>query len=122
MRARLPNPDRTLIDGQFVSVRVERGAPRRVFEVPQAAVQVNQAGPYVLVVGDDHKVEARGVRLGAMEGARVVVEDGLNDGERVIIEGIQKVRPGMIVEASEERPAPPSSATKPEAARSGSRI
>jgi membrane fusion protein, multidrug efflux system len=121
VRGQLPNPDRTLIDGQFVGVRVERGEPRRVFEVPQAAIQVNQAGPYVLVVGGDDKVEARSVSLGAMAGARVVVEDGLNEGERVIVEGVQKVRPGMTVEASEQPPAPPSGATEPEAARSNSR-
>jgi membrane fusion protein, multidrug efflux system len=113
VRARLPNPERALIDGQFVGVRVERGEPRRVFEVPQAAVQVNQAGPYVLVVGADDKVAARGVTLGAMQGARVVVEEGLADGERVIVEGIQKVRPGMTVEASEPPPAPRSGATEP---------
>jgi membrane fusion protein, multidrug efflux system len=121
VRAQLPNPDRTLIDGQFVGVRVERGAPRRVFEVPQAAVQVNQAGPYVLVVGEDDEVEARSVSLGAMAGARVVVEEGLNEGERVIVEGIQKVRPGMTVEASEEPPAPPAGATGPPSAASSSR-
>jgi membrane fusion protein (multidrug efflux system) len=121
VRAQLPNPDRTLIDGQFVGVRVERGEPRRVFEVPQGAVQVNQAGPYVLVVGEDDKVEARGVRLGAMAGARVVVEDGLTESERVIVEGIQKVRPGMTVEVSEEPPTPPSGATEPDAAGSSSR-
>ena len=130
VRAELPNPDRTLIDGQFLGVRVERGAPRRVFAVSQAAVQVDQAGPYVLVVGADDKVEARRVKLGLVEGVHVVIEEGLNDGERVIVEGIQKVRPGMAVEVSEEppvRPAgqaavpPPSGASEPKRARSSTR-
>ncbi|HSA82818.1 MAG TPA: efflux RND transporter periplasmic adaptor subunit [Geminicoccaceae bacterium] len=97
VRAELPNPDRVLIDGQFVGVRVERGEPKQVLAVPQVAVQVNQAGPYVLVVGNDDKVEARRVRLGALQGIQVVVEDGLKEGDQVIVEGIQKVRPGMAV-------------------------
>ena len=107
VRAELPNPERVLVDGQFVGVRVERGEPERVLAVPQAALQVDQAGPYVLVVGGDDKVEARRVALGDAEGAQVVVEDGLSEGERIIVEGIQKVRPGMAVAASEAPPASP---------------
>jgi hypothetical protein len=93
--------------GQFVGVRVERGEPKRVLALPQAAIQVDQAGPYVLVVGSDDKVEERRVRLGALEGVQVVVEDGLNEGDRVIVEGIQKVRPGMAVAVSEGPPVRP---------------
>jgi membrane fusion protein (multidrug efflux system) len=110
VRAELPNPERVLVDGQFVGVRVERGEPERVLAVPQAALQVDQAGPYVLVVAGDDKVEARRVTLGDAEGAQVVVESGLNEGERVIVEGIQKVRPGMSAAASEAPPATPTSA------------
>ena len=110
VRAELPNPERILVDGQFVGVRVERGEPERVLAVPQAALQVDQAGPYVLVVGGDDKVEARRVTLGDAEGAQVVVERGLNEGERIIVEGIQKVRPGMTVAASEAQPATPAPA------------
>ena len=107
VRAELPNPERMLVDGQFVGVRVEAGAPEPVLAVPQAALQVDQAGPYVLVVGGDDKVEARRVTLGPSEGAQAVVQDGLKEGERVIVEGIQKVRPGMAVAASEAPPAAP---------------
>jgi membrane fusion protein (multidrug efflux system) len=110
VRAELPNPDRVLVDGQFVGVRVERGEPERVLAVPQAALQLDQAGPYVLVVGGDDKVEARRVTLGDAEGAQVVVEGGLNQGERIIVEGIQKVRPGMTVAVSEAPPATPTPA------------
>jgi membrane fusion protein (multidrug efflux system) len=101
VRAELPNPDRVLVDGQFVNVRVERREPELVLAVPQAALQVDQAGPYVLVVGSGDKVEARRVTLGASEGTQAVIQDGLEEGERVIVEGIQKVRPGMAVTASE---------------------
>jgi membrane fusion protein (multidrug efflux system) len=111
IRAELPNPDRVLIDGQFLGVRVERGEPKRVLMVPQVVVQVNQTGPFVLVVGDDDKAAARPVRLGAVEGLQVVVEDGLSEGERVIVGGIQKVRPGMVVAVSEAEPARPAGQT-----------
>ena len=111
IRAELPNPDRVLIDGQFLGVRVERGAPKQVLAVPQVAVQVNQAGPFVLVVGDDDTAAARPVRLGALEGLQVVVEDGLSEGERVIVGGIQKVRPGMAVAVGEAEPARPAGQT-----------
>ncbi len=107
VRAVVPNPDRVLVDGEFVSVRVEAGAPQRQITVPQAALQVDQAGSYVLVVDGDDKVEARRVKLGKAEGTQAVIADGLKPGERVIVEGIQKVRPGMVVAATEAPPAPP---------------
>jgi membrane fusion protein, multidrug efflux system len=107
VRAELPNPDRVLVAGQFVGVRVERGEPEKVLAVPQATVQVDQAGPYVLVVGGDDKVEARRVTLGAVDGAQVVVQAGLQTGDKVIVDGIQKVRPGMAVAATEAAPAAP---------------
>jgi membrane fusion protein (multidrug efflux system) len=113
VRAELPNPERILVDGQFVGVRVERGEPKRVLAVPQASLQVDQAGPYVLVVGGDDKVEARRVTLGDAEGVQVVVESGLKEGERIIVDGIQKVRPGMAVAATEAAPAPVPSAGQP---------
>ena len=72
--------------------------------VPQASVQVDQAGPYVMVVGGDDKVATRRVTLGDMVGTQAVVRDGLDAGERLIVEGIQKVRPGMAVTASEAQP------------------
>jgi membrane fusion protein (multidrug efflux system) len=107
VRAELPNPERTLVDGQFLNVRVERGQPELVLAIPQAALQVDQAGPYVLVVAGDDKVETRRVTLSASEGAQAIVREGLKEGERVIVEGIQKVRPGMTVAATEAPPAGP---------------
>jgi hypothetical protein len=106
VRADFANPERVLVDGQFVNVRVERGTPVQMLVVPQAAVQLDQAGPYVLVVGGDNKVEARRITPGAVQGPQVVVQSGLKAGDKVIIEGIQKARPGMAVAAS-EAPASP---------------
>jgi membrane fusion protein (multidrug efflux system) len=65
----------------------------------------------VLVVGADDKVAARRVALGEADGAQVVIRSGLNEGERIIVESIQKVRPGVAVTASE---APPSRAPQGE--------
>jgi membrane fusion protein (multidrug efflux system) len=113
LRAVVPNPDRTLVDGEFVSVRVEAGKPERGIMIPQAALQVDQAGAYVLLVDGDDKVEARRVKLGQAEGTRAVIEEGLKPGERVIVEGIQKVRPGMVVAATEAPSATP--AAEPQA-------
>ena len=61
----------------------------------------------MLVVDGDDKVEARRVKVGKSEGTQAVVEEGLKEGERVIVEGIQKVRPGMVVAATEAPPATP---------------
>ena len=107
VRAELPNPERVLVDGQFVGVQVEAGKPERKIAIPQAALQVDQAGPYVMVVDGQDKVEARRVKLGAAEGAQAVIEDGLKEGERVIVDGVQKVRPGMVVAAAEAASATP---------------
>ena len=98
MRATIPNPDRTLTDGQFVTaiIRERQEAPRLV--VPQSALQVDQSGYYVLVVNDQHKVEQRRVQTGPQRGTDVVVASGVKEGERVMVDGIQKVRPGQIVQ------------------------
>lgn len=98
MRATMPNPDRTLTDGQFVTaiIRERQEAPRLV--VPQSAVQVDQSGYYVLVVNDQHKVEQRRVQTGPQRGTDVVVTSGVKEGEKVIVDGIQKVRPGQVVQ------------------------
>jgi membrane fusion protein (multidrug efflux system) len=98
VRAEFPNPDRILVDGQFanITVEAEKASPQLV--VPQAALQSDQAGPFVLVVNAEKKVEVRRVTLGPSQEGMIVVETGLKEGEQVITEGIQKVRPGQVVE------------------------
>ena len=99
-RAQLPNPDGELIPGGVVGVIVERGKPRYALLVPQAAVLLDQAGHYVLVVGDDKKVGQRRVTTGPDHGKDIEVADGLKEGELVITDGIQKVHPGQVVAAN----------------------
>jgi membrane fusion protein (multidrug efflux system) len=101
VRADFPNPDRVLVDGQFVSVTVQREQPQLAITVPQRAIQIDQAGPYVLIVDAEKKVGVRRVGLGgAALGGQAVVEKGLAEGETVLVEGIQKVRPGQVVNPS----------------------
>ncbi len=97
MRATLPNPERLLIDGQFATVEVRERQEQQRLVVPQAALQTDQAGNYVLVVGKDNKVEQRRIKAGANQETDVVVEQGLQQGESVIVDGVQKVRPGQTV-------------------------
>lgn len=100
MRATLPNPERLLTDGEFVTVviRERKEQPRLV--VPQAALQLDQAGSYVLIVNADNKVEMRRVSVGPNAGADAVVELGLKESDQVIVDGIQKVRPGQQVKVT----------------------
>jgi membrane fusion protein (multidrug efflux system) len=100
VRAQLPNPDGVLIPGGIVGVIVQREAPHPSLVVPQSAVQLDQAGRYVMVVDDAKKVEQRRITTGSEQGADIVVTNGLKEGELVIVEGIQKVHPGQIVAAT----------------------
>jgi membrane fusion protein, multidrug efflux system len=97
VRAQFPNPDGVLVPGGVVGVSVDRSAPISALEVPQSAVQLDQAGHYVLVVDDAKKVEVRRITTGTEQGRNIVVRDGLKEGELVIVEGIQKVQPGQTV-------------------------
>jgi membrane fusion protein (multidrug efflux system) len=98
MRAVVPNPEGLLIDGQFVTavIRERKAEPRLV--VPQAALQVDQSGYYALVVDGQHKVEQRRIKTGPNIDADIVVTSGLSAGDKVIVDGIQKVRPGQVVQ------------------------
>ncbi|MFW5680610.1 MAG: efflux RND transporter periplasmic adaptor subunit [Pseudomonadota bacterium] len=100
LRATFPNPDGLLIPGQFLNVVLELGEPVEALAVPTAALLADQAGLYVLVVGADEVVEQRRVELGSAEGASTIVTQGLREGELVVVEGIQKVRPGQAVTAT----------------------
>jgi membrane fusion protein (multidrug efflux system) len=100
MRATLPNPERQLVDGEFVTVELREREEQQRLVVPQAALQVDQAGNYVLVVNGEHKVELRRVTTGVAQGTDVVIQSGLREGEVVIVDGVQKVRPGQEVNAT----------------------
>jgi len=97
VRAELPNPDRILVDGQSVGVVAEQNKPELAVLIPYSAIQVDQAGRFVLVVDKDNKVEVRRIKATPRRDGTAVVEDGLKQGEQIIVDGILKVRPGMVV-------------------------
>lgn len=99
LRAEFANDRRIILDGGFVTVVIEELEPTLSVLVPQNATQRDQRGDFVLVVTDQQLVEQRYVTLGPQEGTAVVVADGLRSGESVIVEGLQRVRPGVEVSA-----------------------
>jgi membrane fusion protein, multidrug efflux system len=108
IRAQLPNPKRLLIDGQLVTAVLEAAKPESALVIPTPALQIDQTGRFVLVVGADNKVEVRRVVIGRGYEGNITVTKGLKEGERVITIGAQKVRPQQVVEpaeASGEAPA-----------------
>lgn len=105
VRAVFDNPERTLLPGLFVTVLAERGEPFEATLVPQIAVQEDQRGYFVLKVNDD-VVEIARVELGELRGPDWIVRQGVAEGDRVIVEGLQKVRPGQTVQADAPRYSP----------------
>ena len=106
VRATLPNPNGVLVDGQLVTVVVETAEPQAALVIPQQAVQIDQAGRFVLKVDAENKAQVQRITVGAEREGYYVVTNGLTQGERVITEGLQKVRPGMMVDAAEAPAAP----------------
>ena len=100
VEASFPNPGSYLRPGQFARVRVAVAEKENAILVPQRAVQELQGTKTVMVVDQENKVAVRSVRLGDKVDKDIVVLDGLNAGERVIVEGMQKVRPGAQVSPS----------------------
>jgi membrane fusion protein (multidrug efflux system) len=101
VRAEFPNPERLLVDQQIVGVNVVSKQPELKLMVSQAALMLDQQGTNVLVVTPDNKVETRRIKVGEQRAASVIVLEGLKEGERVVVSGHQKVRPGQTVAASE---------------------
>ena len=108
LRGTLPNPElssakgpegatRGLIDGELVTALVEDAQPVQALMIPRAAVLSDQAGDYVYVVDAQNTVRQQRVRLGQSAPTMAVVASGLSEGDSVIVEGIQRVRPGIVV-------------------------
>jgi membrane fusion protein (multidrug efflux system) len=112
--ALFPNPGNLLRPGQFARVRAQRSVKAGALLVPQRAVMELQGSYQVAVVGADQKVDIQPVKVGERLDALWVIDAGLRPGNRVIVEGLQKVRPGMVVTAQPyAAPAPGTSPTKP---------
>ena len=97
VQSKFPNPQNLIRPGQFGRVRVLLDERPNTVTIPQKAVQELQGVQTVLVVDDNNKTELRTVEIGERVGANFVVRSGLKAGERIVVEGLQKVRPGMVV-------------------------
>lgn len=98
--ARFPNADRVLIPGQFGRIVIKRGEPELRMLIAQSSVLEDMQGRYVYTVNNDNQVIRKNVTLGQRHGVNWVVESGLDEGDRVIVNGVQKVRPNMPVTPS----------------------
>lgn len=106
VRGTFPNPDRLLLPGRYVRARVPLGAPREAVLVPETAVITDQGQKVVYLVTADNKVEARVVKLGPTARGLRVVAEGLKPDDRVVIRGMQRVRPGVPVEPQDGKITP----------------
>ncbi|MFD3188727.1 efflux RND transporter periplasmic adaptor subunit [Sedimentitalea sp. HM32M-2] len=97
--AEFENTRRLILDGAFLQVRIAALQPTLSLLVPQAALQRDQRGDFVLVVNAQQMVEQRYIETGKPVGAAIIVTEGLQEGESVIVEGLQRVRPGVQVDA-----------------------
>jgi membrane fusion protein (multidrug efflux system) len=105
-----PNPGSVLRPGQYAKVRVAMDVKKGAVLVPQRAVSELQGGYQVAVVGADNKVTIKVVKPGPLEGSSWVIEEGLKPGDRIIVEGQQRVRSGMTVVPKEASTAPDAAA------------
>ncbi|HEY2021142.1 efflux RND transporter periplasmic adaptor subunit, partial [Paraburkholderia sp.] len=102
VRAIFPNKDRVLLPGMFVRARIDEGVNNKALVVPQIGVTHDQKGqPTALVVGPDNKVALRQLVTSGTYGDKWVVDSGLNAGDRVIVQGTEKARPGSTVKPVE---------------------
>ena len=117
LRGEFPNPEGDLLPGMYVRVLIEQGIQQNAIAIPQQAIQRDAGGrSQVYVVNDKGGAELRTVRVGRVDGERWVVEEGLKAGDKVIVEGFQKVRPGAAVTAETWKPQD----TAPETGSTGS--
>lgn len=117
IRAVFPNPERNLLPGMYVRAVLEEGVNDQAILVPQQGVTRNHKGEATaLVVGQDNKVAERVLNVSRTIGDKWLVNSGLKQGDRVIVEGLQKVHPGAVVKpvpAKPAKPAPQAAAAKP---------
>jgi RND family efflux transporter MFP subunit len=97
-RGVLPNPDRVLLPGFFVRIRVPFGEQKDALLIPDTALGADQAGRYALVVNGDNVVEQRKVQIGLLDGGLRVIENGLKGDDRIVIAGLLRAIPGQKVD------------------------
>ena len=119
LRAEVPNPDKLLLPGMFVRVRLHQAQADNAILLPQQAVTRGNQGDVVMVVGADGSFQPRPIKIGQAQGNNWVVLEGLQAGEKVIVEGFTRLRPGVTkvtpvpagAKPAAARPAAPAAAT-----------
>lgn len=107
LRAVFPNPQHTLLPGMFVRARIDEGVNPKAILVPQQGVTRTPRGDAtVMIVNEKNQVETREVTASQAIGDKWLIASGLKDGDKVIVSGLQKVRPGVTVKATEDTAAP----------------
>src|SRR3989442_1671873 len=110
-----PNHERVMLPGQFVKIRVKGYTRTGAILVPQRAVQQGPKGSVVYVVGEGDKVEVRNVQATSWQGSQWLIEEGLRTGERVVVDGLQRIAPGAPVKPIPAADVGPASVGKPTA-------
>jgi membrane fusion protein (multidrug efflux system) len=105
VRATFDNKDNLLTDGQTVRVLIEDNKPKTVVTVPQQAIALDQTGPYLFTVDDKNVVHLQRVKTGTVRNGQLVITEGLKPGEKVVVQGQQRIRDGMTVAPSVVAPA-----------------
>ena len=115
-RAVFPNPDKVILPGLFVRITAKGITLKNALLIPQTAMIQTQQGSIVVVLDDKGLPQNRLVKLGQGVGNFFVVEDGLKPGERIIVEGVNKIRPGQPVRLADDKPSAPAAAGAPSGA------
>ena len=112
LRALFPNPKHELLPGTFVRIRLPEAEAANAIKLPQRAVQSGPTGQFVVAVGADNKAMALPVKTGSMAGGDWIITEGLKGGEKVVVNGLQKARPGTPVKPVPWQPGAPADGKK----------
>jgi RND family efflux transporter MFP subunit len=113
IRGRFPNSERKLTPGLFIRIQMQLGPARSRLLIPERALAQQQGQRYVYVVSAEQKIERRNVTVGRRDGALRVIETGLESSDRVVVQGQQRVRPGIEVKLDQEPASAKVSASEP---------
>ncbi|HEX5122795.1 MAG TPA: efflux RND transporter periplasmic adaptor subunit, partial [Rhodanobacteraceae bacterium] len=109
LRGQIPNPDHGLLPGMYVTIRATLGQQHDVFKVPQAALQRDATGPFVLVIGADGNVARKDVVTDTAENGDWIVTSGVAGGDQVVVSGVQRAKVGQPAKGTPWQPPAPTS-------------
>jgi RND family efflux transporter MFP subunit len=98
VRGAFENDNRVILPGLFAKIRLPLGEPYQALTIPEQALGSDQDKKFIYVVGDQNKIEYRPIEIGRLQGTQRVILKGISEGERVVVSGLQRVRPGVVVD------------------------